>query len=180
MDIVPKLYFDDTIGEFCWEVNGQRTGVTAQGVKGNDGIASHIYMAKGHRHTNDIEILSIQINTDTGVEWTDFGVISSKPDIINYINGEKSIIKSVAFLKGGQEYILRDNDFLLVFYDWDEPNVEPTQVTEVEYKWGFFGKPHIDGVNVKVYCEQDHSDDIFTAILKQNFRDYLNGIYGNT
>ena len=86
----------------------------------------------------------------------------------------------MAFLKGGQEYILRDNDFLLVFYDWDEPNVEPTQVTEAEYKWGFFGKPHIDGVNVKVYCEQDHSDDIFTAILKQNFRDYLNGIYGNT
>lgn len=175
IDIVPKLYFDETIGEFCWEVNGQRTGVTAQGVKGNDGITSHIYMAKGHRHDHIIDIESIQyVNDDGQIFW-----LQNKKrleDIKNYINGEETIIRSIRFYdeegNTNGSVILRDIDFLLVFYRNGEDPESP-------YDKAFLGKPYMKveeaSTEVSVYCEEGY--DIFQNILDQNFRDMLNGIY---
>ena len=185
MDIVPKLYFDDNIGEFCWEVNGQHTGVTAQGVKGNDGIASNVYMARGNRTGNNISIESIQFVDDEGnIKW--LPITEKLEDVENYINGVKTVIKSVKCSEGQDSIILRDTDFLLVFYNGENPNQNPDenppQNSQFEYRWAFFGKPHMNSNNseVHVYCQQDKSDDIFLAILNQDFRNDLNGIYNSS
>lgn len=185
MDIVPKLYFDPNIGEFCWEVNGQQTSVTAQGVKGNDGIASNVYMARGNRTGNNISIESIQFVDDEGnIKW--LPITEKLEDVENYINGVKTVIKSVKCSEGQDSIILRDTDFLLVFYNGENPNQNPDenppQNSEFEYRWAFFGKPHMNSNNseVIVYCEQDKSDDIFLAILNQDFRNDLNGIYNSS
>ena len=170
MDIVPKLYFDDNIGEFCWEVNRQQTGVTAQGVKGNDGIASHIYTAEGTRHDTIIEVDAIQFADDNGnISW-----LTNKErldDIKNYINGEEIVIRSVKFSDGTNSVILRDTDFLLVFYR--------EQSDSTTYDKAFLGKPYVDAdaesTDVYVYC--DETNDIFNTISKQSFREMLNGIY---
>ena len=46
-ETIPKIYYDDDICEFCWMVNGQKTHVTAQGIKGNPGNEVAIYVGLG-------------------------------------------------------------------------------------------------------------------------------------
>ena len=40
----PTLYFDNSSKQFCWSINGQQTGVNAQGVNGKDGIGARIWV----------------------------------------------------------------------------------------------------------------------------------------
>jgi hypothetical protein len=40
----PTLYFDNSSKQFCWSINGQPTGVNAQGVNGKDGIGARIWV----------------------------------------------------------------------------------------------------------------------------------------
>lgn len=52
---IPKLYFDDQSGYYCWLVNNEKTGIIAQGVKGKNGIDGNITICRGIRATNTIE-----------------------------------------------------------------------------------------------------------------------------
>ena len=45
--IVPTLYYDSVSRYWCWAVNGVKTGVIAQGVKGDAGNSRSIYVCKG-------------------------------------------------------------------------------------------------------------------------------------
>lgn len=40
----PTLYFDNSSKQYCWAINGQPTGVNAQGVNGKDGIGARIWV----------------------------------------------------------------------------------------------------------------------------------------
>jgi hypothetical protein len=40
----PTLYFDNNTKQFCWSINGQKTGVNAQGVNGKDGTGARIWV----------------------------------------------------------------------------------------------------------------------------------------
>lgn len=51
---IPKLYFDDQSGYYCWLVNNEKTGIIAQGVKGKNGIDGNITVCRGTRETNTI------------------------------------------------------------------------------------------------------------------------------
>lgn len=44
---IPKLYFDDQSGYYCWLVNNEKTGIIAQGVKGKNGIDGNITICRG-------------------------------------------------------------------------------------------------------------------------------------
>lgn len=37
-NIIPTLYYDDDVKEWCWKINGMTTKISAQGLKGEDGI----------------------------------------------------------------------------------------------------------------------------------------------
>ena len=52
---IPKLYFDDQSDYYCWLVNNEKTGIIAQGVKGEDGIDGNITICRGIREMNTIE-----------------------------------------------------------------------------------------------------------------------------
>ena len=45
--VLPTLYFDEQQDQFCWFVNGQRTGVPAQGFKGEDGASVKCWVGVG-------------------------------------------------------------------------------------------------------------------------------------
>lgn len=47
--IVPTLYYDSTCRYWCWAVNGVKTGVIAQGVKGDTGSSRKIYVCVGEK-----------------------------------------------------------------------------------------------------------------------------------
>jgi hypothetical protein len=39
-DFIPSLYYDEDNSMYCWSINGEKSGITAQGVKGEDGNSS--------------------------------------------------------------------------------------------------------------------------------------------
>ena len=47
----PTLYYDRNLG-FCWNVNGQETGISAQGPKGIDGNDGELFIVKADEHDN--------------------------------------------------------------------------------------------------------------------------------
>lgn len=52
--IVPTLYYDSISKYWCWSVNGVKTGVIAQGVKGDTGSSRSIYVCKGVKGTSPV------------------------------------------------------------------------------------------------------------------------------
>lgn len=61
LNSIPKLYYDENIedgennkGSFCWEINGHKTGIIAQGPQGKNGRDGNCYIVK----------LGIQIEID--------------------------------------------------------------------------------------------------------------------
>lgn len=55
--IMPTLYYDSDINEFCWLVNGDKTGITAQGVKGDKGDSINIWICEGTLIAGENKIL---------------------------------------------------------------------------------------------------------------------------
>ena len=66
----PTLYFDNNTKQFCWSINGQKTGVNAQGVNGKDGTGARIWMCE------------VELDTSTQTDY-----------ITDYINGSMSRFK---------------------------------------------------------------------------------------
>lgn len=43
---VPCLYYNSDLGSFCWKLNGEETGMIAQGVPGKDGTSANSYVLR--------------------------------------------------------------------------------------------------------------------------------------
>lgn len=52
-NILPKLYYNVDIEQFCWEVAGEQTNIIAQGVKGDTGDSAGIWVCEGEVVTGD-------------------------------------------------------------------------------------------------------------------------------
>lgn len=52
-NILPKLYYNVDIEQFCWEVAGEQTNIIAQGVKGDPGDSAGIWVCEGEVVTGD-------------------------------------------------------------------------------------------------------------------------------
>jgi hypothetical protein len=65
----PTLYYNETTSQFCWAINGQPTGVNAQGVNGKDGIGSKVWL--------------VELETPTGGSTTSKSLIEQN-DYINF------------------------------------------------------------------------------------------------
>lgn len=164
--IVPKLYFDDNINEFCWSVNGQQTGITAQGIKGDKGISPNMIIATGIYNTDNtnnspkILIEKVEYIDDEGnIQW---GPIELNNDIYGYYNE-------------GEFIPFKDNDLAIVFYNAPE-NTNPT------YNSAFIGKVFIgsDGPYVYMGFPQDGHTDVFETIRNFNIWSTMMSINTNT
>ena len=100
-ETVPTLYYDEQQGFFCWRINGAESGIIAQGVKGDKGDPSKIWVCKGRIFSN-ADDTTIQNNIYL------FGVIScSIPDTILNIGN------------------IRQDDIVYVWFDRDDNTTQP-------------------------------------------------------
>lgn len=76
----PTLYYDRDLG-FCWNVNGQETGISAQGPKGLDGNDGELFIVKADE-SNNFKVVSVMDVLSGG--WVDI------KDHVN-INKRKSV-----------------------------------------------------------------------------------------
>lgn len=162
--IVPKLYFDDNINEFCWNVNGQRTGITAQGIKGNNGSTPNMIIATGEYSNPKIDIKSIECVDDNGnIHWARLNMDTN----------------TWGYTVGGGEYVTveapKDDDLALVFYN-APGNTNPT------YTSAFIGKVFVGSTGPYVYAgfSEDGNIDIFESIRNFNFWTNMMSINANT
>lgn len=176
-DLVPKLYFDDNVNEFCWQVNGQQTGVTAQGIKGDDGYTPQSLMALGSRTGDIITIDKLQvINEDGYVDYV--GRNSTQVPVVDNTNNVDvvTLVWQEDPLNSNKNVVIRNIDFVLVFYEAANHTDEDTGNSPSNF--AFLGRPIIrDNGTVIISCTHNESDNIFDAIDKQVLRDYLNNIY---
>ena len=63
----PTLYYDRNLG-FCWNVNGQETGISAQGPKGIDGNDGELFIVKADEN-NNFKVVSVMDVLSGG--WVD-------------------------------------------------------------------------------------------------------------
>lgn len=63
----PTLYYDRDLG-FCWNVNGQETGISAQGPKGIDGNDGELFIVKANENDN-FKVVSVMDVLSGG--WVD-------------------------------------------------------------------------------------------------------------
>ena len=63
----PTLYYDRDLG-FCWNVNGQETGISAQGPKGIDGNDGELFIVKADEN-NNFKVVSVMDVLSGG--WVD-------------------------------------------------------------------------------------------------------------
>lgn len=165
--IVPKLYFDKEIKEFCWKVNGQETHITAQGIKGEAGSSSLCHICKGTLSTNGeyINIVSAEyLKKDGGIPTQYWHQFNSNTDDAEYN----------AF------NVIKDKDFVLCYYD--EPiqsNGEPVGTR----RRAFLGQAiEFNPDDKKLYrgprpagqnTEQYPAEDIFFSIANQSLKNLL-------
>lgn len=176
-DLVPKLYFDDDVNEFCWQVNGQQTGVTAQGIKGDDGYTPQSLMALGSRTGDVITIQQLQVINEQGVvSYVERNNIQ-EPVVDNTNNVDViSLVWQENPSNSNKNIVIRNIDFVLVFYE--AANHTDEDMGNPPSNFAFLGRPIIrDDGTVIISCDHNESDNIFDAIDKQVLRDYLNNIY---
>jgi len=176
-DLVPKLYFDDNVNEFCWQVNGQQTGVTAQGIKGGDGYTPQSLMALGSRTGDIITIDKLQvIDTNGNVDYVERN--STQVPVVDNTNNVDvmTLVWQEDPSNSNKSVVIRNIDFVLVFYGASNHTDEETGNPPSNF--AFLGRPIIrDNGTVIISCAHNESDNIFDAIHKQVLRDYLNNIY---
>lgn len=159
--IVPKLYFDQEINEFCWEVNGQQTGITAQGIKGDDGISPNTIIGVGTKSGSIINIDSYQYIDEGGNQrWT-----VKNPAWPNPNNEDEPMFLPAS---GDTTEILlpKDGDIAIVFYDnADDPN-DP-------YQAAYVGRVYINDNDTDPYVVTGWDNqgrlDIFESIRQHDF-----------
>lgn len=150
--IVPKIYYDRNIHEFCWMVNEQQTGITAQGIKGDTGSGPAMIIAKGRREDTKLWIEEIQCMDEQGVEqWAalDDGV---------WKYGNVEVVGPKA------------DDLAIVF--WNRSG-------ETGYQNAFVGKVYMSTNQPYLYIPADDMVprlDIFASIKGQNLKELMRTI----
>lgn len=165
VQIVPKLYFDDAVKEFCWNVNGQQTGITAQGIKGDDGLSPSVIIAVGAKSGTIITFNKIQAIDDEGrIVWA----TRNSEGIWGY--------------QYGGEYVEieqpKTNDLALVFFPAENHAGGPNSV----YEYAYLGKVYVGTVSAYTYIgyDDDARCDVFESIKLHDYWTLMLNINSNT
>lgn len=149
--MVPRLYFDDVINEFCWDINGQQTGITAQGIKGDDGISPNMIIAIGTKNGSIVNLNKIQVIDDEGaLRWA----ISNSEGVWGYTYAD--VYTEIEQPKAG--------DLVLVFF----PDAD--HITGDPYENAYIGKVYVGTSGVYTYMgyDEDGRCDIFESIREHD------------
>lgn len=169
VNMVPKLYFDDNINEFCWNVNGQQTGITAQGVKGDNGITPNIIIAvcNGTPDNGKLTIDRIQWCDEEGNQkWARINANTPEPEdkwqenwIFKFLGNDPDNDKILQ---------PKSNDLAIVFYGVGTPSQEDPNY--YAYKNAYVGSVYIGetGPFVVIGYDGDAHTDIFESIREHD------------
>lgn len=155
-DIVPKLYFDDNVKEFCWQVNGQKTAVTAQGLKGDNGTSTAVHICKTTVSGNYLRIDSAEyIDRTSGnparVWHTSAHTLGDEEDYNAYD-------------------AIKDKDLVLAYYTdggrWKAFLGQAVVVSDTEKKVYFGATPESGDARI----------DLFYSIMNQTVSDMMGAI----
>ena len=173
VNIVPKLYFDQEINEFCWEVNGQQTGITAQGIKGDDGITPNALICIGNESQGKLNISKIlYIDADGRAHWAlkngSYLDDDSEQNQYMFLPQTTGTSPNVDTDTDPEDIPQpKDNDIAIVFYDDSTGGEAPDP-----YKRAYMGKVFVDdaqGAYVVIGYDEDRRCDVFQAINEHNF-----------
>ena len=155
-DIVPKLYFDDNVKEFCWQVNGQKTAVTAQGLKGDNGSSTAVHICKTTVSGNYLRIDSAEYIDRT----------SGNPARVWHTSAQA--------LDESEDYnaydAIKDKDLVLAYYTdggrWKAFLGQAVVVSDTEKKVYFGATPESGDARI----------DLFYSIMNQTVGDMMGAI----
>lgn len=163
VQMVPKLYFDDVINEFCWNVNGQQTGITAQGIKGDDGDSTNMLIAIGVKNDAIVNINKIQaVDEEGNLQWA----TKNQDNVWGYqYNGEYKVIDQP-----------KNNDLVLVFFPANG------HTTGDYYECAYVGKVYVGASGEYTYMgfDEDGRCDIFESIRLHDYWRLMMTINSNT
>ena len=96
-DFIPSLYYDEDNSMYCWSINGEKSGITAQGVKGEDGNSSKAWLCKGQisdNYDDYIEITEVFKDTYDSVEQNvgKSGIMEGDLAVVAFSNSEENDI----------------------------------------------------------------------------------------
>lgn len=91
---IPSLYYDEDNSLYCWSINGEKSGITAQGVNGEDGNSSKAWLCKGvvsGDYTDYIEIKSVFKDTfdSTEISVRESGIVEGDLAVVAFLNSEE-------------------------------------------------------------------------------------------
>ena len=165
VQVVPKIYFDQNINEFCWEVNGQQTGITAQGVKGDTGESSNMHLAIGTKTGSMIILDKIQaVDASGNLQWA----VKDDAGIWYYIVGGERVEITQP----------KDGDLVLAFY------APETRISGDVYERAYLGRTYIGNLGPYTYIgfDDDGMCDVFESIrchdcwnIMMNINSYTTG-----
>lgn len=86
LQVFPTIYYDAAVGTFCWIINGNKTGLEAQGPRGFEGKAGVFKTVSVVKDGNSESIYKISsilyngswVNTDTSLEGYDHAKVCEK------------------------------------------------------------------------------------------------------
>lgn len=164
--VVPKLYYDDDLHEFCWKVNGQETGITAQGLKGDAGISTATHVCRGTLNGNYLVVDSAE-----RIDYT------TTP--IRHWDGPNDQVQDNAY------NAIKTNDLVICYYQGNDPN-DPYYNDPSAWR-AFIGRAIRVQDEIRIWVgttpndETDPRLDIFYTIWNQACADILNstGYDGN-
>ena len=171
--IFPRLYYNEGARSFCWEINGERTSVSAQGISGKDGESAAIkeVTAIYKNSSGDKKVYNIETTpNDTLI-------------ILTYNEGDK---KHTCFDSSVTEYMDGINDGtmciinILGVSDKDECIVDGYNNGKL-----FYGSEEIANVStadVTFGVTKKNSNDNTVEIITNNikFRNFIKTISGST
>lgn len=181
VNIVPKLYFDQNINEFCWEVNGQQTGITAQGVKGDDGITPNVLICIGEKNGGQLNINKIlYVDEEGNYHWAlkngHYLEDDSEQNQYMFLPQTSGTSSNVDTMTDPDDIPQpKDNDLALVFFDEGGSAPDP-------YDHAYLGKVFIGAIGAYVvigYDEDGRPCDIFEAIKNHDLWELMMQINEN-
>lgn len=92
-DFIPSLYYDEDNSMYCWSINGEKSGITAQGVDGKDGSNSKAWLCKGEvspDYTGYVKINEVFTDTydSTEIPVEESGIAEGDLAVVAFTNSE--------------------------------------------------------------------------------------------
>lgn len=87
-NIIPTLYYDSGVKEWCWKINGAKSTISAQGLKGEDGADNNCVVCYGHK----IDVGNVPYEVQIDSILTGSGLSNTQTAISSVREGQFAVV----------------------------------------------------------------------------------------